>query len=281
MQSLILGLTAALLWGLHDFTLRRVAVRADAAALYVVVLGVGMVLLAPLAWGAGVGVNFTPGLIAFCAASGLVYALGVYSLYRAFGIGPVRLVAPICGAYPLLSVGLAVAQGQEVSALVWLAALAVLGGIAVVAQGDDGAAQGARRAAIGWSIGAAFGFAASFGMLHVAAERAAADLPVTFIARAAGFAGMLAWVASQRIDVKPALAIWPTLLLMGALDVGGMVAVTVAGGFPRPEFASVASSCFGLVTILLAWRFLSEPMTRVQWIGAVVVFAGIAALGLV
>ena len=141
--------------------------------------------------------------------------------------------------------------------------------------------KGARREAVLWSILSAFGFAASFAMLHVAAEPAAADLPVTLIARAAGFAGMLAWVLSQRIDVKPALAIWPTLLLMGALDVGGMVAVTVAGGFARPEFASVASSCFGLVTILLAWRFLAEPMTRLQWIGAVVVFAGIATLGLV
>lgn len=243
--------------------------------------GGGNGLAGTLGLGRRGGGEFHPRAGWICGLSGLVYALGVYSLYRAFAIGPVRLVAPICGAYPLLSVGLAVAQGQEVGALVWLAALAVLGGIAVVAQGDDGAAMGARRAAILWSVLAAFGFAGSFGMLHVAAERAAADLPVTLIARAAGFGGMLAWVISQRIDIKPALAIFPTLLLMGALDVGGMLAVTVAGGFPRPEFASVASSCFGLVTILLAWRFLAEPVTRLQWVGAIVVFAGIAALGLV
>ncbi len=280
MQSLMLGLLAAVLWGLHDFTIRRVAARTDAAALYLVVLGFGAVLLAPLAASSGGWRDFTPALLAFCAFTGLIYALGVYALYRAFIIGPVRLVAPICGAFPLLSVGFAVARGQAAGPVVWLASLAVLAGIAVVAQGENSETKGTARAAILWSIIAALGFAVSFELLHQAAEMAA-DLPVTLIARCAGFIGVLLWVILQRIDLKPALAIWPTLLMMGALDVGGMVAVTMAGGFARPEFASVASSCFGLVTILLAWRFLREPLTRLQALGAVVVFAGIAVLGLV
>lgn len=280
MQSLFLGLGAALAWGLHDFTVRRVSARADAAALYLVVLGFGALLLVPFAAAAPGWAAFTPRLWAFTALTGLIYTLGVYALYRAFTIGPVRLVAPICGAYPLLSVALAVAQGQPAGALVWLAALIVLGGIALVARGDAGAAQGPRSIAIAWSVLAALGFAFSFGMLHQAAQ-SASDLPVALVARTTGFAAMLAWVLARRIDIRPALAIWPTLLLMGALDVGGMLAVTVAGHFPRPEFASVSSSCFGLVTILLAWKFLAEPMTRLQWLGAVLAFGGVAALTLV
>ncbi|OYU39668.1 MAG: hypothetical protein CFE33_09880 [Pseudorhodobacter sp. PARRP1] len=275
-----MGLLAAVLWGLHDFTIRSIAAGADAAALYLMVLLFGGVLLLPFAalspgWGA-----ISAGVLGFCVITGLIYALGVYALYRAFIIGPVRLVAPICGAFPLLSVGFAVARGQEAGAVVWLASLAVLAGIAIVAQGESGATQGSRRGAITWAVIAALGFAVSFEMLHQAAEQAA-DLPVTLIARVAGFAGVSVWVIWQRIDLKPAFAIWPSLLLMGALDVGGMLAVTIAGGFARPEFASVASSCFGLVTILLAWRFLHEPLTRLQAFGAVVVFGGIAVLGLV
>ena len=280
MQSLMLGLLAAVLWGLHDFTIRRVAARTDAAALYLVVLGFGAVLLAPLAATSEGWRDFTPALSGFCGFAGLIYALGVYALYRAFIIGPVRLVAPICGAFPLLSVGFAVVRGQAAGPVVWLASLAVLAGIAIVAQGENGPTKGSRRMAILWSIIAALGFAISFELLHQAAEMAA-DLPVTLIARCAGFLGVLVWVVSQRIDLKPAFAIWPTLLMMGALDVGGMVAVTMAGGFARPEFASVASSCFGLVTILLAWKFLREPLTAIQAFGAVVVFSGIAVLGLV
>jgi drug/metabolite transporter (DMT)-like permease len=91
---------------------------------------------------------------------------------------------------------------------------------------------------------------------------------------------MLVWVITRGIDVKPAFAIWPTLLFMGVLDVGGMIAVTMAGSYTWPEFAAVTSSCFGLVTILRAWRLLGEKLTRAQGLGAVVVFAGIATLGL-
>lgn len=279
MEALMLGLTAALVWGLHDFTVRRVSAAADSAALYLLVLGFGVLWILPFAafspgWGA-----MTLRLTSFTVLAGLIYGFGVYSLYRAFGIGPVRLVAPICGAYPLLSVGLAMAQGQEITGLVWLAAVAVLGGVALVASGEGADGHGSKRAAIGWSVAAATGFFASLGMLHSAAAQAA-DLPVALIARLAGCAGILALVLWQRVAVRPAFSVWPTLAMMAALDLGGMVAVTTAGGFDRPEFASVTSSCFGLVTVLLAWRFLAEPIRPVQWAGIGVVFAGVAVLSL-
>lgn len=279
MHSLMLGLLAAMLWGLHDFTVRRISAVADSAALYLVVLGVGSVILIPMSYGAGGLGGLATGTVAFSALAGLVYALGVYALFRAFTIGPVRLVAPICGAYPLLSIGFAIGRGQPATSLVWLASLSVLGGVAVVAQGEGGADNGSRRTAIGWSAIAAIGFAVSFAMLHSAVQ-VAAHSHVALIARLAGFAGMLVWVLAHRIDVKPALAIWPTLLFMGILDVGGMMAVTAAGSYARPEFAAVSSSCFGLVTIFLAWRLLGERLTLAQWMGAAMVFGGIVVLGL-
>lgn len=127
---------------------------------------------------------------------------------------------------------------------------------------------------------ACVGFAAAFGLLQWAVE-SAPDMVISLIARLAACGYMLVLIAVQRIDLKPALAIWPVLFGLGALDVTALAAVTVASGFPRPEFASVASSIFGMVTILLAWRFLREPMTARQWMGAVTVFSGIAVLGLV
>lgn len=279
MESLLLGLTAALVWGAHDFNVRRVSAAADAAALYLLVLGFGALWLAPFALSSDGWGDLTAGLTAFTALAGLVYAFGVYALYRAFAIGPVRLVAPICGAYPLLSVGLAMVQGRPVEGLVWLAAVAVLGGVALVARGEGGSAQGSKQAAIGWSVAAATGFFASLGMLHSAAE-AAADLPVALIARVSGFAGILALVTLRRVEVRPALTVWPILAMMAVLDLGGMFFVTTAGSFDRPEFASVTSSCFGLVTVLLAWRFLAEPVRPAQWGGIAVVFAGVAVLSL-
>jgi drug/metabolite transporter (DMT)-like permease len=277
MESLFLGLTAALVWGLHDFSVRRVSAAANAGALYLLVLGFGVLWILPFALASPGWADLTAGLVGFTALAGLVYAFGVYALYRAFAIGPVRLVAPICGAYPLLSVGLAMAQGQEITPVVWLAALAVVGGVGLVARGEGGDATGDRRSAILWAAAAATGFFASLGMLHAAADRAA-DLPVALIARVAGCAGILLLVVIQRVPVRPAFSVWPMLALMAALDLGGMFAVTAAGSFDRPEFASITSSCFGLVTVLLAWRFLAEPVRPVQWLGIMTVFVGVAVL---
>ncbi len=277
MESLFLGLTAAIVWGLHDFSVRRVSAAGDAGALYLLVLGFGVLWILPFALATPGWAELTAGLVGFTALAGLIYALGVYALYRAFAIGPVRLVAPICGAYPLLSVGLAMVQGQEITALVWLAAAAVVGGVALVARGEGAGGEGPSRKAIAWAVAAAIGFFASLGMLHSAAE-AAADLPIAMIARIAGFAGILALVVVQRVPIRPAFSVWPMLGLMAALDLGGMFAVTAAGSFARPEFASVTSSCFGLVTVLLAWRFLAEPVRAVQWAGIAIVFAGVAVL---
>ena len=70
------------------------------------------------------------------------------------------------------------------------------------------------------------------------------------------------------------------MVLMGLLDAAALTAVTFAGGMRNAEYASVAASVFGVITILLAWRFLHEPMRASQWAGVALVFTGIAALGL-
>ena len=279
MESLFLGLTAALVWGMHDFSVRRVSSATDAAALYLLVLGFGVLWILPFALATPGWADLTTGLVSFTAFAGLIYSFGVYALYRAFAIGPVRLVAPICGAYPLLSVGLAMVQGQEITALVWIAAIAVVAGVALVARGEGAGSEGPSRAAIIWAVLAAIGFFSSLGMLHSAAKQGA-DLPIAMIARIAGFAGISVLVVVQRVPVRPAFSVWPTLGLMAALDLGGMFAVTTAGSFSRPEFASVTSSCFGLVTVLLAWRFLNEKLRGLQWVGVAAVFGGIATLSL-
>jgi EamA domain-containing membrane protein RarD len=42
----------------------------------------------------------------------------------------------------------------------------------------------------------------------------------------------------------------------------------------------VTASIFGLVTVILAWVFLKEKMTGLQWTGVLVVFLSIGFLSL-
>lgn len=279
MISLSLGLMAALFWGLHDFTVRRVGGRADVAAMVAVVTAFGLIpLLVVAVWIGGwqaVGAKQA----ALAVTAGVTAVVANLGLYRAFTIGPVSLVAPICGAYPVLSVLFAIARGQDSSPLVWLAVLAVVLGVATVARGEGGASAGSRLAAAAWAALASVSFALTFGLAQWSAETGA-HLPVAAITRITSLAVALIWLSQRRPGLGGIATIWPALLLMGCLDVGALTAVTLAGGLPNAEFAAVASSIFGIVTILLAWKFLHEPMRPTQWAGVALVFAGIAALGL-
>ncbi|MDR0809549.1 MAG: DMT family transporter [Gemmobacter sp.] len=275
MISLTFGLMAALCWGLHDFVVRDVARKAPALPLLALVLGFGAVLLGPLTLIDGWG-GMTPRAMGIAALSGGVYVLGCFGLYRAFAIGPVGLVSPICGAYPLVTLLLAMAAGREIGGREWFAVALVVGGIALVA-GHREPGQGARLAAILWATLGATGFALTFQLGQIAA-REGGDLAVTLVARLVALMLVLAVLSVQRQRLAPALPHWRPLSLMGALDMGALSLVLASGSLPRPEYAAVASSLFGVVTILLAWRFLNERLGRVQALGVAVVFAGIALL---
>jgi drug/metabolite transporter (DMT)-like permease len=67
---------------------------------------------------------------------------------------------------------------------------------------------------------------------------------------------------------------------MGILDALAVGAVILAGTLQNPEYAVVASSVFGLVTVVLARIFLKEAMSITQWGGVIITFFGIGYLGL-
>ena len=70
------------------------------------------------------------------------------------------------------------------------------------------------------------------------------------------------------------------LALMGVLDTIALGSVISAGGMKSPEFAAVAASTFGLITVVLAAIFLREKMTKRQMTAVAAVFGAIAYLGL-
>jgi drug/metabolite transporter (DMT)-like permease len=70
----------------------------------------------------------------------------------------------------------------------------------------------------------------------------------------------------------------PLLGLMGCLDVLALGTITAAGNLPSPEFATVVSSAFGAVTVILARAILKEPIAPSQLAGMVLIFGGVGAL---
>lgn len=283
MLALGFGLAAALIWAVHDLLARKLSQGGALLPMLVVVLGAGCAVLVPASLIAGNWAAMTVAATAIATASGLAFALAIGALYRAFSLAPVRVVSPVIGAYPMLTLLIALVQGREVTTGDWLAVAAIVAGIAVVAlaardDGPEGYAA-APGVAIGWAALSAIGFAATFA-LGQEATRQGSELPVALIGRVVALAATLALMLRQRGSLAAQRRQMGVLALMGVLDAVALGLVTASGGLPQAEYASVASSLFGVLTVLLAAWFLHERVRGVQAAAIALVFGGIAALGL-
>lgn len=278
MMAVALGLTAAMAWGIHDLCVRKVSQGIGIFSALLTVLAVGCVLTVPLGLVTG-GWPDRSGALWLSLLSGVIFGLAGIALYKAFAIGPVRLVAPIIGAYPVLSIGWAIFSGREITG--WqLAAVAVIGaGVGyVAASADESEIDDGRRAAVLWSIAAGTGFAATFALGQAAAS-GGGELALLGPTRLAALVTVLGVALALRRPIWPGSGQVAVLALMGALDAIALSAVISAGGTEFPEFASVGASTFGLLTVVLAAIFLGERLNVRQWVAVVIVFAAIGYLG--
>lgn len=278
MLALSLGLFAALCWGIHDLCVRYVSQEGSVLVPLSVVLCLGTLILLPITvmlghWGA-----MTQQAYGLSAISGAIFVVACIGLYRAFGIGPVPLVAPIIGAYPILSFLWAAYSGQDVLLGQWIALGCVVAGVAVVSiLSDENASNGSRQSAVLWSVVAMFGFALTFATGQ-AAIVAGDELSVMLITRIVASIGVIILLFLSRGPKLAPRKAWALLAAMAVLDTLAMSVVLAAGTLERPEFTVVAASIFGVITIILARIFLKEHIKMGQWIGVILTFSGIAYL---
>lgn len=287
MLALSFGLSAAFLWAVHDLLVRKLSQGIALLPLILLVLISGAaVLVLPAAmmgdWSALGGAA-----ILLSGLGGICFAVAMGGLYRAFSMAPVRIVAPIIGAYPMMTLLIAAAQGRAVTGGDWLAVLLIVAGIAVVAMTGSGAQHGIapqrHLPAMGWAFLSAAGFAATFAIGQEAA-RQSSELPVILVTRLTALAciiGLYLWLRQPGRGLRASWrGQWPILVFMGAIDGVALSLVTASGTLPNAEYASVTSALFGVVTVLLAAWFLREMVRPVQWMGIALVFLGVGILSL-
>ena len=278
MLTVLIGLAAALAWGVHDLLVRRISQGSNVLGQIAMVAAVGAVILAGL--GGSDLALMSPRALVFAGLAGFGYVLAYLGLYRAFALAPVRVVSPVLGAFPLLSLLAAALSGAEVTPADWLAVAAVVAGIAVVATAGRGRGSRHRSAARSPGLGGAGGdrlcrdlCAGASGVAGRSVVAGGADHT-----RLVALLCILAVMAVQRPSLQPVWQNWRILVCHGVLDTAALALVMLAGGWPNAEYAAVAASLFGVVTILLAWRFLGEAVRPVQWLGIGLVFSGIGWL---
>ena len=281
MNAIMLGLIAALSWGIHDITIRYLSRTVPILNAILVVLTVGAAFqFAVVVWSAEpLSLSLNAALLSVVAgAAFLVAGLG---LYYAFKFGPVGLVAPLIATYPVFSMLFAFVEGRGLTAMQIIAISTVVVGSAVVAISTPSEDKGGsiKMQAILLSLLASLAFAVSFHFGQVAAQQAN-ELTSGLITRFTALALIIAIVLAKRVPLTISARAYAPLCLMGICDGVALLCIIAAASLPNPAFASVAASTFGICTIILAWVWLKERMNPTQIFGCALAFAGIGYLSL-
>jgi drug/metabolite transporter (DMT)-like permease len=268
--STIFGLGAALGWGAGDFTggLASRKTGAYRTVLYGEIIGIFVLFFVIMAFGEPFP-NTRSWMFAMLA--GALGTMGLILLYHSMTLGLMSIAAPVSA---LLAAVLPVVVGIFREGLPeWITFIGfgfALFAVWMISQGEGGITDILSHLTdLKLPLLAGIGFGSYFVFMHEATNTGATIWPMV-ASRCGGLilitTYMLITRASWKVEDSSA---WPIITLNGILDISGNVFFILASQSGRLDVASVLSSLFPGATVMLAWIFLKERLTRNQWIGIV------------
>ncbi|MCX6058619.1 MAG: GRP family sugar transporter [Chloroflexi bacterium] len=268
MLSILFGLFAALGWGAGDFTggLASRKTGAYRAVFYGEVIGIILLLIVVLVAGEPLP-NQKIWLLAMLA--GALGTVGLMFLYHSMTLGLMSIATPVSA---LLAASLPVLVGIFKEGIPQLLTIIGFGfalfAVWMISQGESGVTNIlAHLSDLKLPLLAGIGFGLYFVLMHEATRTGATIWPMV-ASRSGGMilitVYMLITRASWKVEDSSA---WPMITINGILDISGNLFFILAGQSGRLDVAAVLSSLFPGATVMLAWIFLKERLTRNQWIG--------------
>ena len=286
MNPALWGVLSALSFGCADFIARFTSRGLGPGRSLFGILIVSGIILTAYVFTTGIGPIEVSAALWLIGLHGLALTVAMLLLYWALARGPINVVAPVVATHPALIVAWAIILGTRPSALQWTGmAVTMLGAITVAWSAEAASAKASpnghhnkelRRTMV-ISLAASIAYAA-YIIFGQSAVPTYGSLTTIWLGRLVALAVMLPlFFLRKEVPTLP-LRWWPILLVQGGLDAGGMLFLLLGSRGTDTEIAAVVAAGFGAVTVLLAWYFLKERMSWVQWVGMGLVFAGTAIL---
>jgi drug/metabolite transporter (DMT)-like permease len=270
---ILFGLLAALTWGAGDFNGGLAAKRSNPYGVVAVAHAFSLALLLILIaiirepippirdwlWG---------------GASGLTGGIGLLLLYRSLAEGRMSVAAPVSAVLAAaLPVMVGIFQDGNPGALVLLGFTLALAAVWLVSGGEGLSLRFAdlRQPAIA---------GIAFGAFFICLERASQSSlwwPLVAI-RIVSISSMLGFAILTRQPWLPKRESLVPILLSSVLDTLGNATYALSARLGRLDVAAVLGSLYPGATVLLAWVFLKEHISRVQTIGILLALAAIVML---
>ncbi len=280
-MGVLLGVAAALFWGLGDYFITRLTRRAGTtvALLCIQVLSLAAWVGFLLAESARPAI--TPGLWAAIGATAVCHVLGLIFVYRAFEVGTVSIVSPISAGFAIVTALLAFVAGERPPAIALAGAALLIGGVILATRSPAGSdSTRPTLAGVPEAILSALAFGTMFWLFYFFVQpRLGYAVPLVAL-KAMAVAGSL--VVLVRGSIAHPGPQQPRLANLVLLAVAAAAADTLAWlayiGGTNASYATIVTalaSLFSVVTVLLAWLFLRERLAAQQWLGVAVILGGI------
>jgi drug/metabolite transporter (DMT)-like permease len=280
----ILGLAAALGWGLADFLGALAGRRIGALATVIPGQVLSAAAMTAILLASDSSLTSLRGSVGLLLLNGVAAAFAYVTHYRALELGPVAVVSPIGAGYAVVGVALAIAVlGERPSALALLGAAGAIVGVALVSTDLRKLRDGIEHHVPGlwWAVAAAVAFGVAGFLLGWISQRAG-WIPGLWGSRVAQVACYLPLGLLYRDRLRSVRAGRPLAiaLLAGCADLLGVV--TYAAGSER-GFVSIviaASAVFPLIAVVLSIVVFGERIVANQVVGIALVIGGLLLLGL-
>ena len=276
MVAVALGLAASVSWGLADFIGGTKSRALDLLAVLVVSQGVALVVLVAAV---ALQAERPPGTesLLYAAGAGAVGVAGLGALYRGLAVGAMAVVAPIAALGAGIPVVVGVATGDRPGAVQVAGILLALAGVALAAR-EEAPEGGGARLAVG--VGLAAAAALGIGLFLVGMDAAADEDVVWALAAARLTSVVLLCVAvlATRPDLASTRPHLGAVAAIGLLDLGANALFTLASTEGLVSVASVCSSLYPVVTIILAASLLGERVRPAQTAGIALVMLGVVGI---
>ena len=264
--SVSYGLATAVTWGAADFAGGLAAKKANVFKVVLVAHASSLVIVAAVAL---LSRESLPPLASHLwgGLSGIAGAIGVLCLYQALATGKMGTVAPITG---LLTAALPVMVGGVTQGRPRLLQMAGFGLalLAIILISKPEQLQG-RPKGLGLAIvaGLAFGF---FVVFLKQAGVSSVFWPLVMSRGASTLLMLILFSALPMAKTSQAVPIpFGLMVLTGGLDSLGNLLLVLATRSGRLDVAAVLSSLYPAATVVLAFIFLKERVTRIQNLGIV------------
>lgn len=277
MVAVALGFGAAVSWGLADFLGGLLSRRLRLAFVLLVSQLAGLAAIALLVAVARPDAPAAAG-VAPAVIAGVCQLAAIAALYGALAAGTMSVISPISASgAAILPVIVGVATGERPGTLQVAGMAAAFAGVALATRtGGPTPAPHSRQPLVLGAI-AALGFGVFYVGMGAAVDSAGPFWALLAARTSAGIA-LLAVLLCLRPQLRADRASLPSLVLIGALDVGANACFALGAETGLLSVVSVLASLYPVSTVLLARTLLGERLAAVQAIGVTFALAGVALI---